>query len=208
MLSCLFFIISTKSSNVTGKKLLFSNIRQKGFIGIYDTPHQSYKDRLSTIFQIFFYYFWNNRMDVLEVLHFFIGAKFELGNEYLKGLISSAILKLKKEGKVVGARGISYNAIRKELGIDDYKASFSISGFMKREMNTLTRLTDDDLINGLKFYASRVITKSQDAFDLLQMLNYDEGVIWYNSKIIAQRIDNLFGTTYDDAKRKYLTKIL
>ncbi len=32
-----------------GNATLFSNIRQKGFIGIYDTPHQSYKDRLSTI---------------------------------------------------------------------------------------------------------------------------------------------------------------
>ena len=32
-----------------GNSSFFSNLQKKGFIGIYDTPHQSYKDRLSNI---------------------------------------------------------------------------------------------------------------------------------------------------------------
>ncbi len=32
-----------------GNLTLFSNLQQKGYIGIYDTPHQSYKNRFSTI---------------------------------------------------------------------------------------------------------------------------------------------------------------
>lgn len=75
-------------------------------------------------------------------------------------------------------------------------------------MKILTKLTTDDLISSLKFYASILITNNRNAFYLLKKLNYDEGVSPHDSKIIAQRIENLFGTTYDDAKVKYSSRIL
>lgn len=141
-------------------------------------------------------------MDALEVLRFFSGKNFKLGNEYLKGFISSAILKLKKDGKIIGAQGkygLSYRTIGVELGVNKYGVADSLAHFMKREMKVITKITNEDLVNGLKYYASKLITKSENAFDLLNMLNYDEGIRQHYHKKIAQRIDKLFKLPYEDA---------
>lgn len=70
-------------------------------------------------------------------------------------------------------------------------------------MKIISELKHKDLINGLKYYASKLITKSEDAFDLLKMLNYDEGIVSHHHVRIAQRIDDLFKMVYEDAFNFY-----
>jgi len=149
-------------------------------------------------------------MDAVKVFQFFSNRKFKLGNEYLKGLISSAILKLQKDGKKIGdtsGGGIYYHTICGELGIKKFKAN-SIGSFMKREMKTILKITREDLINGLKYYASKIIKKSENAYDLLRMLNYDDGIESYQLEIIAQRIDTLFSMEFNEAFNFYSSNIL
>ena len=79
---------------------------------------------------------------------------------------------------------------------------------MKREMKLISKLIYEDLINGLKYYASKIIKKSENAYALLKMLNYDDGIESHHHERIAQRIYELFKMSYDDAFNFYSSNIL
>jgi len=80
---------------------------------------------------------------------------------------------------------------------------------MKREMQGILKINHEDLVNGLKYYASKLIIRSENAYELLRMLNYDDGIVSHiQQETIAQRIENLFEMSYEDAFNFYSSNIL
>ncbi|HDZ17583.1 hypothetical protein LCGC14_1270050 [marine sediment metagenome] len=72
-------------------------------------------------------------------------------------------------------------------------------------MKTITTISEDDLISWLKPYAKLLLRQYDDPSELLKALNWDYDL---NQQVIDSRILELFGTTFEEAKRTYTAGFL
>ena len=163
-----------------GNTTWFSNLRQKGFIGIYDTPHQSYKDRLSDVCVSFL--IKDELFNAIEIL------VEEINKEQTKKIIKLLEYEIenKKEAsdkEIIRIAGIGLNELDmfKELISELPQESFDGNQEIdKMATETITKFDNPtlyNLLNSLKFdiNTARKVGKYLVEKKMIETLSRTEG---------------------------------
>ncbi|MCP6719442.1 MAG: hypothetical protein KJI71_04420 [Patescibacteria group bacterium] len=133
---------------------LFSNLRQKGFIGIYDTPHQSYKDRVSIICVSFL--IKDKLFNAIEIL---VDEKNEELTKKIIKLLEYEIESKREvsDKEIIRIAGIGINELDEfkelisELPQESFEGNEEIDKMATEAINKFDNPTLYNLLNSLKY---------------------------------------------------------
>jgi hypothetical protein len=146
-------------------------------------------------------------MTSVDLFNFLKSLQFtsKKGVMFLNGLVSSAILELRKETVFDSYYHVfTYNDVMDKLGIGKGGSHLLII-YMKKEMKPISNIKEDDLISWLKPYAKMLIKHCDSAFELLTLLNWDKDL---TSQLVGNRIKILFGMNFNKAKKSFTSGVL
>ena len=159
-----------------------SNLRQKGFIGIYDTPHQSYKDRLSIVCVSFL--IKDELFNAIEIL------VEEMNEELTKKIVRLLEYEIenKKEAsdkEIIRIAGIGideldeFKELTSELPQESFDGNPEIVKMATETINKFDNPTLYDLLNSLKFdiKTARKIGKYLVEKKMIESLSRIEGSV-------------------------------
>ena len=133
---------------------LFSNLRQKGYIGIYDTPHQSYKDRLSTVCVSFLI-----KDELFNAIEILVEEKNEEQTKKIIRLLEYEIENKKEasDKEIIRIAGIGideldeFKELISELPQESFDGNEEIDKMATETINKFDNPTLYDLLTSLKF---------------------------------------------------------
>lgn len=133
-------------------------------------------------------------MDANDVLVFLASKNNRIGNEFLKGLITSEYLKQGSRDRLEDYLldlGVSFSSVRGSGSFYKFRIREDLFGYYQR----------DDYIPLLKFYATFVIKHSRNRDDFLARLGLleEELVSWERDLLVV----DIFGIDFDTAKDLY-----